>query len=328
MGGRERYGIYRAGVGGSNAARQVRPAAKRANLAVAALAALALAGCATVRGSQEAPSAFRPSAPLVSYDVALDNYRSPLASARAGKTRAEYRDHVLELYLADIENKYRRFKEQLISTDRGSALAGDLLLLGLSGATALAGTSAADELATVTAVAAGARASVDKRLFFDRTMPAVIATMDARRAAIKTEIEIRRHLPDAQYSLGAGINDLIRLTDAGNINNGIDKITADAANQKNAAEARLNTVVEGCSEADSGTAAMNADFMALLRVDAARQPARLDEAAKLLDVTTAPGQAVTLADVRDAFDRKFCGDIGKRTFIDQLTRNIATREGS
>lgn len=291
------------------------------------LAALALTACSTVRGVQDAPTAFVPAAPLVSYDVALRNYRHPSDTARDGMSRQEYRDHVVELYYADIENKYRRFKAQLIASDRGSALGGDLLTLALSGATALAGEGDIDDLATITAVTAGARAAIDKRLFFDRTMSAVIDTLDARRATIKAEIEIKRHLPDAQYSLGAAINDLILLTDAGNINAGVSTISIDAAAQKQAAEARLKSITDGCSEADAGTAALNGEFMSLFKVDAARQPARLDEAAKLLDVKPVAGQQPTLRQVVAAFDARFCGDVGKRGFIDLLERNIASREG-
>jgi hypothetical protein len=294
--------------------------------ALLAIAAIALSGCATVRGSQDAPAAFAAPKTMVTYDAALLNYGQPLDSGRAGMTREQYRDYVVDLYLVDIENKYRRFKKELTHADRGSALAGDLVLLGLSGATALVGPSAVQELATATAVATGARAAIDKRLFFDRTLPAVIAAIDARRARIKAEIVVRRRLPLSQYTLGEAMDDLTRLADAGSLSGGIGDVTAAATATKEAEEAQLRSVQEGCSKADAGTRAMNDEFRTLLLVDPALQPGRLDEAAKLLGMP-ADAQPLTYAKVAQAFRGKFCGDVGKRAFIDMLTTRIATREG-
>lgn len=292
-----------------------------------ALAGLSLAGCATVNGAQSAPTAFKPSNALVSYDTALIAYSLPDndSSLRGGRSRKDYRDYVIALYQTDIENRYQRFKDQLNAADRGSALAGDLVLLGLTGATALAGAGAIDELATITAVATGTRAAIDKRLFFDRTMPAVIAAMDARRATIKAEIATRRQLPAEQYGLDAALDDLGRLKAAGNITDAVTHITAEATADKAAAEARLAAITEGCSEATPETAALNSEFMTLLTKDAAQRAARIDVAARLLEIKVPEGKAVTTIDIADAFDRKYCGDAGKRAFIDLFAQSISTQ---
>lgn len=293
-------------------------------IVIAVLAGLALSGCTTVRGSQDAPAAFASPRKMIRFDQALSNYNQ-----RTGHSREAYRDWVIDLYLGETENQYRRFKQQLNSADRGSALAGDLLLLGLSGATALAGAGAVDELATATAVATGARATIDKRLFFDRTMPAVIAAMDARRATIKAEIATRRKLPDNRYSLGEALDDIHRLIDAGNINVAVEQIIADATADKAAAEARLAKIVEGCSEATLGTAALNAEFRDFLRADAAKRDARVAEAAEQLDVPPANGTLPAIGDVLYAFDRKYCGnDANKRAFIDGFKQQITASEGA
>lgn len=291
-------------------------------IVITVLAGLALSGCTTVRGSQDAPAAFASPRKMIRFDQALSEY-----GQRTGASREVYRDWVIDLYLGETENQYRRFKQQLNSADRGSALAGDLLLLGLSGATALAGAGAVDELATVTAVATGARATIDKRLFFDRTMPAVIAAMDARRASIKAEIATRRKLPDDQYSLGEALDDIHRLVDAGNINVAVEQITADAKADKVAAEARLAKIVEGCTKATRATADMNTEFRTFLMEDPAREVSRTAAAATLLEATAADGKASTRYEVLDAFDRKYCGDEGKRAFIDAFKAKVISSEG-
>lgn len=297
---------------------------------VAALAGLSLAGCATIRGSQEAPAAFIASAKLVSFDQALKAYNQPIDdnTSRMGMSREDYRNYVIGLYENDIENRYQSFKQQLNSADRGSALAGDLLLLGLTGATALAGASAADELATITAVATGASAAIDKRLFFDRTMTAVIAAMDARRARIQAEIAARRQLPDDQYRLDAAIRDLRQLIAAGNIFDAIEHITADATADKQAAEARLKTITDGCSTATVQTAQLNHEFMTLLTQNKAESAGRIAVAAKLLGAKPADGQELRPADVAMAFDAKFCGDDeAKAQFVELFKQGISAKAG-
>jgi hypothetical protein len=268
---------------------------------------------------------------MISIASALEAYEQPDDdnSKRMGMDRPRYRDYVIDLYLGDTENRYRRFKQQLNGADRGSALAGDLVLLGLTGATALAGTSSAEDLATVTAIAAGTRAVVDKRLFFDRTMPAVIAAMDARRATIKAEIAARRRLPEDQYTLGEAIADIVRLADAGDINVAIEQITTAESENKAAAEARLATIAEGCSFATSETALLNAEFMTFVANDTGHRDTRLAAAASLLDAKAAKGAALTPGDVGAAFDRRFCNDDAeRRTFINNFKAQMTAAEGA
>lgn len=297
-------------------------------ISILALAAFALSGCATLEGAQHAPAGFASPTRALAYDAALFAYASPSDEPRQGLDREQYRDYVLDLYLIENENRYRAFKAALNTSDRGTALLGDLVLIGLSGATALVKPTSKDELATITAMAAGGRAAVDKRLFFDRAMPAVIAAMDARRARIRAEIEVRRRLPISQYSLGQALEDVARLADAGNIFDGVDRITADATAAKKAEEARLSTIVEGCSQADDATGQLNTEFRTLVRVNDARQQERIDQAAKLLDLPPPPaGAPVTYGQVALAFDDKFCGDAGKRAFLDHLKANIDQIKG-
>lgn len=298
---------------------------RSAALAIPALA-LALAGCATMRGSQDVPTALSPSKPLIGYDQALWKYGQPQDALRDNMTREEYRDYILDLYLVDIDSKYVRFKRALTQADRGSALAADLALLGLSGATALAGPGWVEEAATATVVATGARAAIDKRLFFDRTLPAVIAAMDTKRAQIKADIAVRRRLRLAQYTLGEAIADLTRLADAGNLFDGVGLLTAATATSKAEEEAELKTIVEGCSKADSKTRELNFAFIDELIVGKGLAPSRVAVAAKLLDLPGDPATANSDA-VIDAFDTKFCGDAGKRAFIDLLHEEIAKQEG-
>jgi hypothetical protein len=289
--------------------------------------ALALSGCATNRATQDVPLGFGPPKARLNYDDALRNYGASDDAPRLGMSRETYRDYVIDFYLIDIDNGYRRFKAALINEDRDTAFAGDLAVLALASFTALANTaSAADDLATLTALATGTNAAIDKRLFFDRTIPAVLAAIDARRAKIKAEITVRRRMPMEQYTLGEAIADLTRLADAGNLYVGLDKITAEASAAKEDAEARLQAIVEGCSEATADSAKLNGEFIGFLREDGDRQAERVAEAAQQLDMpVNAAGYRPS--EVGGVFDTKFCGDAGKRPFIDAFKSRIRTLEG-
>lgn len=263
---------------------------------------------------------------LIPYKDALLSYYKKSDNDRLGLTRRDYRDYIVGTYLGATDDSYKHFIDRLSSADRGSALGMDLLLLGLSGATALAGPSAIEELATVTAITTGARASIDKRLFYDRTLPAVIAAMDAERAAIKVEIERKRGLPVEQYSLDTAIDDLRRLAEAGRLDRAFARITKVAIMDRSAQEARLNAMKGVCDDITIAGRDLNYEFYHLVTDEPARQNARLAAAADELSVTVPAGQVVTYDDLVEPFDEQLCDDGKKAQFIERLKAKIATQE--
>jgi hypothetical protein len=276
-----------------------------------------LGGCATLRGSQDGVGQLVPQN-LVVMDTALNNYNQPAETnaLRSGMTRRGYRDYVLTSYLIAIENKYKRFVDQLQGGDRGSALGFDLLQLGLNGATALAGVSVIEELATVSAVTAGARASIDKRLFYDRTMPAIIASMDAERASIKASIAQKRKLPADVYSLNDASDDLSRLIQAGRLDRAVARMTETARNDQRAEQQRLDMITAACAEVTDKTSELNAEF----RIKIHGNPQRVKQASDALEVTAPVGGDPAALDsaVRLAFVSKTCSDAEKRAIIDGI----------
>lgn len=282
---------------------------------------LSLAGCATINGSQVPVPELRPRS-LVSISDALENYHQPLDSNRLNMSRRAYRDYILSSYLSAINANYTSFTNQLQSSDRGSALGLDLVVLGLTGATALVGASDVSELATITAIASGTRATIDKRLFFDRTLPAIMASLDAERAIIQADISRKRGLPVEQYSLDEAIDDLNRLQQAGRLDRAVARMTRVAEADRAQQQARLDAITAACDDISTQSGAMNEEFRLLVLSDPAKRAERLSAAADELGLELADGTTATWAAVANAFDTKLCDDSKKRSFIDSLKARL------
>lgn len=304
------------------ASSKVRPKVQFAVLTLMA----ALPGCATLRGSQDAfISAPAPTA--IDLRQALERYYKPNDSDRLEMTRRDYRDYVAGSVQSGVENRYKKFVDELQSSNRGSALGLNLLVLGLSGATALAGKSAIDELATITTVASGARATVDKDLFFERTLPAVIALMDAERAEIKVAIARNRAQPADRYSLGDALDDLHRLEQAGSIERAFARMTKAAVDDKAAEEERLNGIVAACDELTPTSGTLAAELRKFLITDPAKSASRRAIAGEILSVQGDNGAAPTWLALAGPLETNYCDDSARRVVIDKIKETVIEREG-
>lgn len=287
---------------------------------------LSLAGCAAINGSQTPVAALTPRT-LVAIDDALWAYHQPYDYWRLDMSRRAYRDYILSSYLSAINANYTNFTNQLQSSDRGSALGLDLLVLGLTGATALAGASDVNELATITAVASGTRSTIDKRLFFDHTLPAIIASLDAERATIQADITRKRALPIEQYSLDEAIDDLNRLQQAGRLDRAVARMTKVAEADRALQQQRLDSIAAACDDISTQAAELNREFRLLVLTGTDSQPERLSAAAEELGMEVADGTSPTWPEVSAAFDEKLCDDAKKRSFIDSLKARLNSGAG-
>lgn len=290
------------------------------------LAAVSLCGCATIRGSQATVPELYAST-LVPVGTALQSYYQVPDSARGGMTRFAYRNYVVASYTSAIDMRYRSFTDQLRSGSRGSALGFGLLQLGLTGATALAKEADVSELATITAIAAGAGAVVDEHVFFDRTMPAIIAAMDAERAGIKTDMARKKALSADRYSLDEAIDDLGRLQSAGRLDRAVARITRVAEADRVAQEEELNAITSACDDISVLAAPLNERFRNLVGTQDGDNPELRQKAASVLRLDVAPGTVPTWTGLREAFDQKLCDDTEKENFLDDLEKSQPDAEG-
>lgn len=290
------------------------------------LAAVSLCGCATIRGSQATVPELYAST-LVPVETALKSYYQVPDTARGGMTRFAYRNYVVASYTSAIDKRYRTFTDQLRSGGRGSALGFGLLQLGLTGATALAKEADVSELATITAIATGAGAVVDENVFFDRTIPAIIAAMDAERAGIKTDIARKKALSADRYSLDEAIDDLDRLQRAGRLDRALARITRAAEADRVAQEEELNAITSACDDISVLAAPLNERFRNLVGTQDGENPELRQTAASVLRLEVEPGTVPTWAGLREAFDQKLCDDTEKENFLEDLEKSQPGEEG-
>lgn len=146
-----------------------------------------------------------------------------------------FRNRVIDHYMGEIDRNYEFYSQRLFNEGIQAALGFDTAIIGLSSTAALF-ENAANDLATVISAFAGTQGAINKNLYFERTLPALIATMDASRATVEADLVKRKDASDEEYSLEAAIRDLRRYQQAGTLMRAVTKVTERASDEKALAE--------------------------------------------------------------------------------------------
>jgi len=147
------------------------------------------------------------------------------------------RDEIVlsRIHVYDIE--FSRFQRLLAGSGNAVSVGGDLAVLTLSGLAAVTGGAAAKSaLSAASGGIVGAQGSINKDLYYQKTIPAIISQMEANRAKVKLAIFEGLKLSDAEYSLQRAYVDLSELNDAGSIPSAISNITQASTEMKNKAQ--------------------------------------------------------------------------------------------
>jgi hypothetical protein len=143
------------------------------------------------------------------------------------------------MHIYDME--FTLFVRDLSSGNNTLSIGTDLTALALNGFGATTGDAATK--AALAAASGGVIASngaVNKDLFYQKTVPAIIAQMEAdRQKAEATLLDGLSH-PDVVYPLQRANLDLDILNDAGSLNSAIAKITQQSSNDKTNTQDQMN----------------------------------------------------------------------------------------
>ncbi|RUW36443.1 hypothetical protein [Mesorhizobium sp. M1E.F.Ca.ET.041.01.1.1] len=167
-------------------------------------------------------------------EVAFATYFQPALvekylGATQKKVRKILRNRIVYGRLAYYDMKYAEFVRNINAESNSINAGGNLAAITLTGIGAVTGTAATKSaLSAASTAVLGGIGQVDKNLFYEKTMPALIAAMDATRA--KTLLQISRSLrnSDDDYPLAAAFIDLNRYRDAGSIPSAIGTVGAAA----------------------------------------------------------------------------------------------------
>lgn len=218
----------------------MRQAIEQATIAIRVAGAAILAACAGGCASFDGQA--KPVLPVADIKAVGTSYPPGLAlKTFYGKNDATqqkaYRDEVIGAYLAAADLRYLEFRAQLSREMKGSNVLLGVGLLGLTGGASLAGQSTANALSAGAAGLAGSRATISKELWFEKTLPALFAAMDARRTTVRRTIMVRMREPSASYGLAEAFADLFRYQEAASLEVGVQAISASAAQEASAAQA-------------------------------------------------------------------------------------------
>jgi len=203
------------------------------------LLALVATGCATGQ---------RPGFPRQSYDeaktikrleasfqedVIIDGY---YRSGTTAEQRQALRDKLIDGRVALMDLNYQQFVASMSFHRQSIDTAGEFAELGANLATTIVGGAAAKTaLGAVSAGISGAKLSVDKNFFYEKTIPVLVSAMEAQRKTVLVDLLTGRAKDDHEYSLAQAISDLNRYYFAGTFLGGLQSIQADAgAKQKDA----------------------------------------------------------------------------------------------
>ena len=204
-----------------------------------------------------------------------------------------------------IDSRYNAFRRDLSRHMKGGNIGFDLVGLALTG-TASVWSKGADELAAGATGLAGARASLNRELYFEKTLPALVSYMDAERLTVRGQILTGLAQPEATYTIEKLFSDLSRYEAAGSLDRAIAQASSDASAQVAEAKRDYSKAIEVCDVDDEVGRARNSLMVQLQNsggssagiaaVARAAQRAGMVDAAPATDEDTFNAQLDAIAD--------------------------------
>lgn len=194
-----------------------------------------LTGCATVINGGAPEPAFNFDKDLKDLET-LFAPAANIAKISANPTQTE-RNGFIDGRLALYNIRYVRFVRDLGVDKQHLDAATDALLLGINlSSAATAAVRAKTNLALVAAGVTGGKITIDKHFYFDKTIPALVSTMNAQRKQILADILKGRGQDIIDYPLTRALDDLSTYEQAGTLIGAIGTMQADAAVKERAAD--------------------------------------------------------------------------------------------
>lgn len=284
-------------------------------------AALSLGACASFDGMP---------VPVTSVTKAVDlangKEYSPdaaLAKARSNDTdedKRAYRDAFIAAHIQAIDLSYQNFRVALSRQMKGANFGLELGILGLTAAGAVAASErAANILSSAASGLTGSRAALSKEVYFEKTLPALIASMDARRLDAKASIlEKMRARNVREYTIYEAVIDLAALQQVASLDGAIEEVTAEAAADRAVAKARYEQVTEVCFAEDGVDAVWGRIRKGLLAIPV-EDEAALDRVSAIVGTDAAPPFVEQRDLVITRIGERYCSVASATGLIGELT---------
>ena len=209
--------------------------------AVLAVLLVALTGCA---GIDSAPTRFGTADDSL---TGVDPYfATTLTKYLAGQPgeREGIRNGFIETRTALIDQAYAGFRQTLYTQRVGVNVGVDLATIGLNAVGTVTGSAPAKTaLHALSGGLIGSKASIDKNVFFDRTMPALLAQMEAQRSTLRLRLLAGMTADAVAYPLMQARADLEEYYVAGTLVGAIGGVTNQAMVEQKARADELVSVL-------------------------------------------------------------------------------------
>jgi hypothetical protein len=193
-----------------------------------------LSACDSVQGYPQDPD--NSTAIIASFDP---NWDTDYSLSPNPEARRRYRDLIVLNRMRAYDIEFDNFERGLYGQGNSLAVAGSLATITMGAVGGVAGgavTKAA--LNSASAAVTGAEGAISKELYYQRTLPALIAQMEANRTNAKLGILAGIKQPDSAYPLVQAYADLESLKAAGGVPMAISNVTQIAsANAQDANDA-------------------------------------------------------------------------------------------
>lgn len=173
------------------------------------------------------------------YDLTklIEAYHNQVEANASVEERTRERNKVIDGFLVLTDLHYASFVKGFSSRRKDFDTTADVAVLGLSGAGAVLDPSSTTRiLAAISGGITGTKATVEKNYFYEKTIPVLIASMNARREETLTAILNGRKENDDAYPLARAWADLSRYYFAGTFDGALQTIQTDSGKRQAAAE--------------------------------------------------------------------------------------------
>jgi len=202
------------------------------------IVAMALTSCATIKGYPNRTTNAKAELLLLNkYLVteAITKYESANDSERDGLSKRAWRNEVINARVREADIQFNKFQQILFEEGVGFGLATDWIVLALNAVGAVSSGGVAKVLSATSAAVVGGKAAFDKNAYFEKTMPALVATMMAKRKDVLVRIREGLTKDIDEYSLYLALGDVDTYYNVGTIPGAIVEIAeAAGATGKNA----------------------------------------------------------------------------------------------
>ncbi len=162
-----------------------------------------------------------------------------------GDERQALRDKIIYARIEAYDIQFSQFQRALNTNANAINVGTDIIAVALGGLGAvIADATTKSALAAASAGVIGAQGAINKDLYYQKTVAALISQMEANRDEAKAAILLNLKQPDAAYPLRRAFVDLSGLNNAGSLPAAISAITQKADVAKAEAQAKIQQTVK------------------------------------------------------------------------------------